>query len=96
MDVRQTVTDRLQLTCPYETDAGIGARSHIGMVVTSNDQTLSYEARAILTLPGIALYESRLQSIRARDKPITFDGLGRLADQLDGALMQINSLRSSA
>ena len=93
--MRQSVTNRRELTCPYEVDAGIGARSRIGMVVTSNDQTLSYEARAMLTLPGVALYESRLQSTRARNRPIAFDDLGRLADQLDGALTQINSLRSS-
>ena len=95
MNLQHTVASRIEFTCPYEVDAGLGTRAHIGMVVTSNDQTLSSEARAMLTLPGIALYESRLQSTRARNQPITFDALGRLAEQLEGALMQINSLRSS-
>ncbi|MET4519185.1 hypothetical protein [Bradyrhizobium sp. I1.7.5] len=40
----------------YEGDGGIGTKAHIGMIVMDNDQTLSHEARSMLTLPSVALY----------------------------------------
>jgi maleate isomerase len=44
----------------YELDAGIGYRARIGLIVLATDQTIEYEFRRMLALPGVALYESRL------------------------------------
>lgn len=88
-------TSNLWSSMPYEVDDGIGHRAHIGMVVISNDQTLSYEARAMLAIPGVALYESRIPSTRGRNEDVTFGGLTGLFDSIDGALKLINEMRPS-
>ncbi|RWD79551.1 MAG: Asp/Glu/hydantoin racemase [Mesorhizobium sp.] len=79
----------------YEVDAGIGSRAHIGMVVFDCDQTLSHEARAMLAIAGVALYESRISSHDDSNQPLTS---GALADDfvgLDEAVRQINATRPS-
>ena len=45
---------------PYQVDEGIGYRARIGLIVLATDQTIEYEFRRMLALPGVALYESRL------------------------------------
>jgi maleate isomerase len=45
---------------PYQLDEGIGYRARIGLIVLATDQTIEYEFRRMLALPGVALYESRL------------------------------------
>lgn len=45
---------------PYETDGGIAERAAIGLIVLAVDQTIEHEFRKIITMPGVALYESRL------------------------------------
>jgi len=79
---------------PYNTDAGIGFTAHIGMVITSNDQTLPYEARNLLNIPGVALYESKLLSTRPRDGELNFEALSRLAEPIVAAVRQINTMRA--
>jgi maleate isomerase len=64
------------------------------MIVTSNDQTLSYEARSMLGVPGIALYESRILSARARDAELSVTNLTKLEEGLVEAARQINSFRA--
>ncbi len=41
-------------------DGGLGERARIGLIVLATDQTIEYEFRTVLNLPGVALYESRL------------------------------------
>ncbi|RWA51869.1 hypothetical protein AU476_20100 [Cupriavidus sp. UYMSc13B] len=89
------LSSRVWSNVQYETDDGIGSRARIGMVVISNDQPLSYEARAMLTIPGVALYESRVLSARDRDQAVTVEILRRFADRIDGAIRQINTMRPS-
>lgn len=79
----------------YELDAGIGYRAHIGMVVLDCDQTLSYEARAMLTLPGVGLYESRIASGDRSKQQLSTDHLREVFNGLDPAIAQINSRRPS-
>ncbi|MGZ9722702.1 maleate cis-trans isomerase family protein [Rhizobium miluonense] len=74
----------------YQTDAGLGAIAQIGMIVLDNDQTLSHEARQMLTIPGIALYESRLSTAR-QDAPISAGLLHDTFNGLEGALVQVNA-----
>jgi maleate isomerase len=81
-------------TVNYAVDAGIGARAHIGMVVIDNDQTLSYEARAMLTIAGVALYESRISSTDG-DQPVSNALMAKMFDEVDGAIRQINTKRPS-
>jgi maleate isomerase len=56
---------------PFVTDAGLGARASIGLVVLASDQTIEHEFRSMLNLPGVALYESRIHN----DNDITPDTL---------------------
>ena len=44
----------------FTTDAGIGARARIGLVVLATDATIEHEYRLLLNLPGVAIYESRI------------------------------------
>lgn len=45
---------------PYELDGGIGYRARIGLIVLATDQTIEYECRRLMDLPGVAFYESRI------------------------------------
>ena len=46
---------------PFETDGGIARRARLGLIVLATDFTIEHEWRAILgSLPGVALYESRI------------------------------------
>ncbi len=45
---------------PYEMDDGLGERARIGLIVLSSDQTIEYEMRQMLDLPGVSLYGNRL------------------------------------
>jgi maleate isomerase len=56
---------------PFATDAGIGARANIGLIVLATDQTIEHEYRLMLDLPGVATYESRIWN----DSVITPDTL---------------------
>ena len=44
----------------YELDDGLGLRARIGLIVLASDQTIEHEFRKILTMPDVALFESRL------------------------------------
>lgn len=79
----------------YELDDGIGYRAHIGMVVLDCDQTLSYEARRMLSIPGIALYESRIASGDLGGQQLSSDHLQHVFVGLDTAIAQINTRRPS-
>jgi maleate isomerase len=45
---------------PFSADDGIGARARIGLIVLATDQTIEYEYRLLLDLPGVALFHSRI------------------------------------
>lgn len=47
---------------PFQMDAGVTARAAIGLVVLATDQTMEYEWRRILDLPGVAFFEARMPS----------------------------------
>lgn len=63
----------------FEADEGIGTRANIGLVVLSSDQTIEYEYRLLMNLPGVAVYQSRLtnsndisrENLRAMEARIT-------------------------
>jgi maleate isomerase len=44
----------------YEMDDGLGPKARIGLIVLASDQTIEHEFRQIITMPDVALYESRL------------------------------------
>lgn len=52
------LVDRQNL--PHELDGGLGYRAKIGLIVLATDQTIEYECRRLLALPGVALWESRI------------------------------------
>ena len=45
---------------PFDVDTGIAGRARIGLIVLSTDHTMEYEYRQVVTLPGVAFYESRI------------------------------------
>jgi maleate isomerase len=87
----KTATVEAELS--YRTDDGIGSRAHIGCIVMSNDQTLSYEARRMLDIPGVALYESRLLATRGPNGLVTVESLAKLGDGIAASAGLINSSR---
>lgn len=87
-------TNKLWANIGYDVDNGIGTRAHIGMLVFDSDQTLSHEARAMLTLPGVALYESRIPST-SRGKSLSIDILKDTFNEVEGALQHVNTRRPS-
>jgi len=47
-------------TMPSTLSEPIGSRAAIGLVVLATDQTLEYEYRSLIRMPGVAFYEARL------------------------------------
>ena len=47
----------------YETDAGLGTRARLGVIVLKADETLEAEFARIMALKGVALYHSRIQMV---------------------------------
>jgi maleate isomerase len=45
---------------PFTTDAGVGARARIGLIVLASDATIEHEYRLMLNLPGVAVFHSRI------------------------------------
>jgi len=86
---------RSHMNLEYDLDDGIGYRAHIGMVVLDCDQTLSYEAREMLSIPGVALYESRIASGDRGNERLSTNHLRQVFDGLDTAIEQINTRRPS-
>ncbi len=52
------LVDRQNL--PHELDGGLGYRAKIGLIVLATDQTIEYECRRLMNVPGVALWESRI------------------------------------
>jgi len=66
---------------PLRTDAGIGARANIGLIVLATDQTIEHEYRTMLDVPGVALYQSRIWN----DSTITPETLRAMEPGIAGA-----------
>ena len=60
---------------PSELDGGLGWRAAIGLVVLATDQTMEHEFRALINLPGVAFYESRVFN-DAEIRPDTLRAIG--------------------
>ena len=63
-------------------DGGIAGRAAIGVVVLATDNTLEYEFRKLLDLPGVAFYASRIMT-SARVTPETLVEQMKIADRED-------------
>jgi len=44
----------------FETDAGLGHRARIGLIVLASDHTVEYEFRKLIDIHGVAVYHSRI------------------------------------
>ena len=66
------------LQLPFETDAGIGQRARLGLIVLESDQTIEPEIADLLGLEGVALYHSRIPS----DPEVTPETLARMEANL--------------
>jgi maleate isomerase len=61
LDLAASLSEPLDLgVMPSELDAGVAWRAAIGLVVLATDQTMEHEFRALLRLPGVAVFESRV------------------------------------
>ena len=58
IDVDDGIRIRSHLPCTL--DEGIATRALVALLVLATDQTIEYEWRRMLALPGVALYQSRL------------------------------------
>jgi maleate isomerase len=68
---------------PFDTDGGIASRAAIGVIVLASDYTLEHEFRALLDIPGVAFYESRIRN-DPRITPETLKAMeGRIAEAAD-------------
>ncbi len=56
---------------PYRMDEGVAARAAIGLLVLATDQTMEYEFRQVMTIPGAAVYATRVYN----DAEITLETL---------------------
>ncbi len=65
---------------PYETDAGLGTKANIGLLVLATDQTLEREFQVLTNQPGLAVYHSRLEN----DLEVTPETLIKMRDRLPG------------
>ena len=62
----------------FKTDAGLGSRANIGMVVLSSDQTLEFEFRSLMDFEGVALYHARIRN----EMDITEETLSQMEGEL--------------
>ena len=65
----------------FETDAGIGHRAKLGLIVLETDQTIEPELRGLLGIEGLALYHTRVPS----DPEVTSETLARMEANLPAA-----------
>ena len=65
----------------FETDAGVGYRARIGLLVLQTDQTLETDLATLMAIDGVALYHSRL----ANDAVVTPETLVRMAQEVPRA-----------
>ena len=64
---------------PFTVDDGIAARARIGLVVLATDHSVEHEFRLVVSMPGVAVYQSRipnsptitLENLRAMEPHIT-------------------------
>ncbi len=66
---------------PFETDAGIAARAAIGLIVLATDYTVEHEFRKIISMPGVAFYESRIPNSSAITPETLREMEGHIADR---------------
>jgi len=75
----QTPSKLISFDC--KTDSGLGYRARLGLIVLQTDQTLEYEFRYLLAVPGVAWYHSRI----ANAMEVTPQTLQQMADDLPAA-----------
>ncbi len=81
MDIAAPIEDALRENfrgLPFETDAGIGSKANLGLLVLRTDQTIEDEFRFALPERGVALYGARLYS----DVEITPPNLLKMAAEI--------------
>ncbi len=69
------------MTLPFETDAGLGVRAALGLIVLRSDETIEHEFRSFVPSTGIALYHSRVASADA----VTTETLATMRDEIPRA-----------
>ncbi len=63
-DATPTVPAAIE-TLDFETDAGLGERARIGLIVLQTDQTIEHEFAKLIPRDGVALYHARIPNAMA-------------------------------
>lgn len=58
----KTVTCKMREHLPFTTDAGVGERARIGLIVLATDYTLEHEFRKVFTVPGVDYFQARIEN----------------------------------
>jgi maleate isomerase len=66
---------------PFETDAGLGQRARIGLIILQTDQTIEHEFASLLRGDGVALYHARIPNAME----VTRETLGQMENDLPTA-----------
>lgn len=66
---------------PFETDAGIGTRATLGLIVLQADETIEPEMAQITACDGVSLYHSRIQMA----PEVTAETLARMQAEIPGS-----------
>lgn len=73
----------------FKTDAGIGLRANLGLLVLRTEQTTEDEFRFALPTDGVALYTARIHN----DAAITPETLVRMSDRVPGTVNLLPEVR---
>lgn len=65
----------------FDTDAGIGRRANLGVIVLETDETLEHEFSQIMNLKDVALYHSRIPMV----SEVRTETLGRMERDIPAA-----------
>ena len=70
---------------PFTTDAGVGARARIGLVVLATDYTVEHEFRQVFTMPGVDTFVARIEN----EDNVTPQTLSAMAQRITNTLRLI-------
>jgi len=65
----------------FETDDGIASRAAVGLIVLSSDQTVEFDFRRLLNLPGVGVFQSRIHT----ENVVTPESLSRMEPNIERA-----------
>lgn len=78
-DAPQTICQSNDQRFDFDIDEGIASRAAVGLIVLSSDQTVEYDFRRLLNLPGVGVYQSRIYT----ENIVTPESLARMEPNIE-------------